>query len=55
MTELKKPLFQIRFKNRSKIIGVDEAEIKELKMMIETEAIFKQPKDWDPSIGNIGV
>jgi hypothetical protein len=55
LTELKKPLFQIRFKNRSKIIGDDEAQIKELKMMIETESIFKQPKDWDPSIGNVGV
>ena len=55
LSEIKKPLFQIRFKNRSKILGSDEAQINELKMMIETEAIFKQPKDWDPSLGNIGV
>ena len=55
MSEIKKPLFQIRFKNRSKIIGDEEAKISELKMMIETEKIFKQPSDWDPSVGNIGV
>jgi hypothetical protein len=24
-------------------------------MMIETEKIFKQPSNWDPSVGNIGV
>jgi len=53
--EIKKPLFQIRYKNRSEILGPDEANIKELKMMIETEKIFKQPKDFDPAIGNIGV
>ena len=47
--------FQIRFKNRSKITGDGEASISELKMMIETEKIFKQPSDWDPSVGNIGV
>lgn len=53
--KLNKTLFQIRFKNRSKILGDSEASISELKMMIETGPIFKQPKDWDPSIGNIGV
>jgi len=53
--EIKKPLFQIRYKNRSEILGPDEANIKELKMMIETENIFKQPKDFDPATGNIGV
>jgi len=53
--EIKKPLFQIRYKNRSEILGPDEANIKELKMMIETEKIFKQPKDFNPAIGNIGV
>ena len=53
--EIGKPLFQIRFKNRSKIIGPEEASISELKMMIETEKIFKQPSDWDPKVGNIGV
>lgn len=53
--EINKPLFQIRFKNRSKIIGFEEASISELKMMIETEKIFKQPSNWDPKVGNIGV
>ena len=53
--EINKPLFQIRFKNRSKITGPEEASISELKMMIETEKIFKQPSNWDPSVGNIGV
>jgi len=53
--EINAPLFQIRFKNRSKIIGDGEASISELKMMIETEKIFKQPSDWDPAVGNIGV
>jgi len=53
--EISKPLFQIRFKNRSKITGPEEASISELKMMIETEKIFKQPSNWDPSVGNIGV
>lgn len=53
--EINKPLFQIRFKNRSKIIGPEEASISELKMMIETEKIFKQPSNWDPQVGNIGV
>ena len=37
LSEIKKALFQIRFKNRSKIIGDEEAKISELKMMIETE------------------
>lgn len=55
ITAINKPLFQIRFKNRSEIIGHDEANIKELKMMIETEKVFKQPSDWDPSVGNVGV
>lgn len=53
--EINKPLFQIRFKNRSKITGPEEASISELKMMIETEKIFKQPSNWDPEVGNIGV
>jgi len=53
--EIKKPLFQIRYKNRSEITGAEEANIKELKMMIETEAVFKQPKDFNPAVGNIGV
>jgi hypothetical protein len=53
--KLNETLFKIRFKNRSKILGDREASISELKMMIETGPIFKQPKDWDPSIGNIGV
>jgi len=53
--EIDKPLFQIRFKNRSKITGPEEASISELKMMIETEKIFKQPSNWDPQVGNIGV
>lgn len=53
--EINAPLFQIRFKNRSKITGDSEASISELKMMIETEKIFKQPSDWDPAVGNIGV
>jgi len=53
--EINKPLFQIRFKNRSKITGPGEASISELKMMIETEKIFKQPSNWDPKVGNIGV
>jgi len=53
--EINAPLFQIRFKNRSKITGDGEASISELKMMIETEKIFKQPSDWDPAVGNIGV
>ncbi len=53
--EINKPLFQVRFKNRSKIIGPEEASISELKMMIETEKIFKQPSNWDPEVGNIGV
>ena len=55
LSEINQPLFQIRFKNRSKITGDGEASISELKMMIETEKIFKQPSDWDPSVGNIGV
>ena len=55
VSEINAPLFQIRFKNRSKITGDGEASISELKMMIETEKIFKQPRDWDPSVGNIGV
>lgn len=55
ITAINKPLFQIRFKNRSEIIGHDEANIKELKMMIETEKVFKQPSNWDPSVGNVGV
>jgi len=53
--EIKEPLFQIRFKNRSKILGPDEASISELKMMIETEKIFKQPSNWDPKVGTIDV
>tara|TARA_A100001201_G_C4067227_1_gene194553 strand:+ start:84 stop:1223 length:1140 start_codon:yes stop_codon:yes gene_type:complete len=53
--DIDKPLFQIRYKNRSEILGDGEANIKELKMMIETEAVFKQPKDFDPAVGNIGV
>ena len=53
--EINKPLFQIRFKNRSKVTGPEEASISELKMMIETEKIFKQPSNWDPEVGNIGV
>lgn len=53
--EINKPIFQIRFKNKSKIIGPEEADISELKMMIETEKIFKQPSNWDPKVGNIGV
>lgn len=50
-----KPLFYLRFKNRSKIIGPEFAEIKEMKLMIETDKIFYQPKDFDPSQNNIGV
>lgn len=53
--EINKPLFQVRFKNRSKVTGPEEASISELKMMIETEKIFKQPSNWDPEVGNIGV
>lgn len=53
--QINKPLFQIRFKNRSKITGYEEADISELKMMIETEKVFKQPSDWDPNVGNIGI
>ena len=53
--EINKPLFQVRFKNRSKITGPEEASISELKMMIETEKIFKQPSNWDSEVGNIGV
>jgi hypothetical protein len=53
--EINKPLFQVRFKNRSKITGPEEASISELKMMIETEKVFKQPSNWDPQEGNIGV
>lgn len=53
--EVNKPLFQIRFKNRSKILGPEEASISELKMMIETEKIFKQPSNWDPEVGTIDV
>jgi len=26
-----------------------------LKMMIETEKIFKQPSNWDPKVGTIDV
>jgi len=26
-----------------------------LKMMIETEKIFKQPSNWDPEVGTIDV
>lgn len=55
ISELNKPLFYLRFKNRSKIIGPESAEIKEMKLMIETDKIFYQPKDFDPSIKNIGV
>ena len=53
--ELNKPLFYLRFKNRSKIIGPESAEIKEMKLMIETDKIFYQPKDFDPKQKNIGV
>ncbi len=55
ISELNKPLFYLRFKNRSKIIGPETAEIKEMKLMIETDKIFYQPKDFDPSLNNIGV
>lgn len=53
--ELNKPLFYLRFKNRSKIIGPETAEIKEMKLMIETDKIFYQPKDFDPKQKNIGI
>jgi len=48
ISELNKPLFYLRFKNRSKIIGPESAEIKEMKLMIETDKIFYQPKDFNP-------
>jgi hypothetical protein len=55
ISELNKPLFYLRFKNRSSIIGPESAEIKEMKLMIETDKIFYQPNDFDPKLNNIGV